>query len=71
MICPAPATYYSPSLTSFDSPLLRGPEKKEEESQTAEIIEPSEAMPIEHVEAEVIDSTPEVNGTIIDAEVTE
>ena len=32
MICPAPATYYSPSLTSFDSPLLRGPEKKEEES---------------------------------------
>ncbi len=32
MICSAPATYYSPSLTSFDSPLLRGPEKREEVS---------------------------------------
>ena len=50
---------------------VKSEEKKEEESQTAEIIEPSEAMPIEHVEAEVIDSTPAANGAVIDAEVTE
>lgn len=50
---------------------VKSEEKKEEESQTAEIVEPSEAMPIEHVEAEVIDSTPAANGAVIDAEVTE
>ena len=46
-------------------------EKKEEKPQTAEMIEPSETMPIEHVEAEVFDATPAANGTVIDAEVTE